>query len=126
MISKDGSPFGCGGCGAREREERNCFNHKGLSEGARAVTEYTAEVTEEHRARGAGKVFRLGEIRLYECPVSYISAETVELMRLVYLIDGSGVLLHPGGWGAQPLWLVEAYEIYRAENAKRIREKRDG
>jgi hypothetical protein len=82
-------------------------------------------VKEELKAKGVGKVFRLGDLRLYECPLSYISADTVEIMRLVYLMDGSGRLLHTGGWGAQPYWLIEAYEIYKSETFREIKEKGD-
>jgi len=89
------------------------------------VEEYTPEVTREHRARGARKVFRLGGLRLYECPLSYMTVDTAEVMSLVYLVDGSGTLLHPGGWGAQPAWLVESYEIYRVESARSIKDMRD-
>jgi hypothetical protein len=44
-------------------------------------------------------------------------------MRLVYLMDGSDTLLHPGGWGAQPYWLVEAHEIYKSETFREIKDK---
>jgi hypothetical protein len=125
LTAKDGSPFKCEECSERDREARNCFNHRGLTENARAVTAYTTEVTDEHGEKGAKKVFRLGEIRLYECPVSYITADTAELMRLCYLLEGSGALLHPGGWGAQPPWLIEAYEIYKFESVKEIEGRRN-
>ncbi|VAW37799.1 hypothetical protein MNBD_DELTA02-725 [hydrothermal vent metagenome] len=75
--------------------------------------------------RPAQKVFTLGDIRLYECPVSYISRDTVELMRLVYLIDGSKGLLYSGGWGDQPAWLVEAVEAFRMETVGRTREGKE-
>ncbi|MFQ5465534.1 MAG: hypothetical protein ACE5EI_06365 [Thermodesulfobacteriota bacterium] len=90
------------------------------------MEEYTPEVTREHLGRGAKKVFRLGGLRLYECPLSYMTVDTAEVMRLVYLVDGSGALLHPGGWGGQPAWLVEACELYRVESARNIKDKSDG
>lgn len=73
----------------------------------------------------AKKVFSLADIRLYECPLSYISADTAELMRIVYLVDRSGHLLHPGGWAGQPCWLIEAYEIFMSEGIKEIKDKGD-
>lgn len=82
------------------------------------MTEYTNEVTEEHKEKAARKVFSLGDIRLYECPLSFITRDTHEIMSLVFLIENSGHLLHAGGWGNQPAWLVEAYQIYKAEAAK--------
>ncbi len=78
---------------------------------------------EELKAAGAKKVFRLGQLRLYECPLSYIGADTAEMMRLVYLMDGSGSLIHPGGWGAQPYWLIEAHEIYKSETFKELKDE---
>ena len=66
----------------------------------------------------AQKVLGLGDIRLYECPLSYLTEETAELMRVVFMIDSTGQLLFEGGWADQPFWLVEAYEIYRTEKAR--------
>ena len=63
-------------------------------------------------------------MRLYECPLSYITADTWEVLRLVYLMDDSPGLLNPGGWGAQPFWLVEALEIFRAECARDLKSPR--
>ncbi|MFQ5736739.1 MAG: hypothetical protein ACE5GY_07735 [Thermodesulfobacteriota bacterium] len=91
---------------------------KGLSEGSRAVASYTDGVAEEHKEKKAAKVVTLGDLRLYECPQSYLSEETSEIMRLVFLIDESGCLYYDGGWADQPCWLVEAFEIYRVERAR--------
>ncbi len=44
-------------------------------------------------------------------------------MRLVYLMDGSGHLMHAGGWAAQPYWLMEAYEIHKSETFREIKDK---
>lgn len=97
-----------------------------LSDGARAITDFTEVVISEHAEKGARKVFSLGDIRLYECPLSYITEETSELIRLVSLVDASGHLLHDGGLGGQPFWLIEAYEIYRNERTRFQKEKSDG
>lgn len=104
---------------------RNCLNKAGLSEGARAVEGYSGPVREEILRKGACKVFTLGTLRLYECPLSYLTDETIEVMRAVYLMDGSGHLLYGGGWAEQPAWLVEAYEMFRCETALRRREEDD-
>ena len=77
--------------------------------------EYSEEVKEELREKEAQKVFSLGDVRLYECPLSYITEETQELMRLCFLIDETKQLLYGGGWGGQPVWLVEAFEVYKVE-----------
>lgn len=87
---------------------------------------FTESVVSEHAEKGVLKVFSLGDIRLYECPLSYFTEETLEVIRLVSLIDASGHLLHEGGWGGQPFWLLEAYEIYRNERARFQKEKNDG
>lgn len=88
------------------------------------MTEYTAAVAGEHRNKGARKVFRLGDIRLYECPLSYLTTDTAEIMRAVYMVEGSAALLNPGGWSAQPHWFVEGYEMSRAERAQGMSENR--
>mgnify|MGYP001611060842 FL=1 len=92
-----------------------------MSEDARAVTEYTGGVNEELKEKGAEKVFSLGDIRLYECPVTFMAPETWEVIRLVSLIEDTKVLLHEGGWGNQPAWLVEAFEIFKSESVKRLK-----
>lgn len=65
-------------------------------------------------------------MRLYECPLSYLTEETAEVMRLLYLMDGTGRLLHTGGLAGQPFWLVEAYEIFKTEDMRNIKDKSDG
>lgn len=94
---------------------RNCANAKGLSEEARAVFAYTAAVAGEIKEAQAAKVISLGNMRLYECPLSYMTEESSEVMRLVFLVEDTGALLYGGGWGSQPCWLAEAFEIYRTE-----------
>ena len=117
MAARDGSPFDCGRCGPRDRTQRNCGNSLGLTEAAKAVFRYTEGVAEELKAKGAPKVFSLRGLRLYECPLSFITWETREIVRAVYLMEGGGRLFMSGGWGDQSAWLVEAFEIFRAESA---------
>jgi hypothetical protein len=90
------------------------------------VDSYTDDVVEELKDKSATKVFRLGRMRLYECPLSYISEESAEIIRLVFLVEGSTSLLLSGGWGAQPAWFVEAYEIYRAEFYNEVKDNENG
>jgi hypothetical protein len=67
------------------------------------------------RDAGAVKVTGLGDIRLYECPLRWITAETNAILRMVYLARDSSVLYAAGGWADQPEWFTEAYEIVRLE-----------
>lgn len=76
---------------------------------------YTARIIEELREKNARKVFSLGSIRMYECPLSYMNDDTRDMIRAVFLAESSGKLLYGGGWGDQPEWFIEAYEIYKAE-----------
>jgi len=48
------------------------------------------------------------------------------MVRLAYLVENTGQLLHEGGLGDQPAWLIEAIEIISAVSANRIRETRHG
>jgi hypothetical protein len=80
----------------------------------------------EHKEKGGVKVVSLGNIRLYECPVSFLTDDTRELMRLCFFIEETGNLLYEGGWGGQPYWLIEAYEVCRREAIRLQKEKRDG
>lgn len=123
---RDGSPFRCDKCTDRDREARNCANRLGLSDDARAVDEWTDDVKAELAAAGASKVFTLGALRLYECPLTYMETETWEVIRLVYLIEDSKHLLFDGGLGSQPRWLIEAMEIYKIETARRMKENDNG
>ena len=118
-VIKDGSPFRCEDCTDENKITLNCGNSKGLSENAKAVTSYTEEIKSE--IEGIDKVFSVGNIRLYECPLTYISTDTHDLMRLAYLIDDTKQLFYAGGWSEQPYWLIDAYEILKsvqAENRK--------
>lgn len=89
------------------------------------VTEYTDEIKIEIEEKGAAKVFSLSGLRFYECPLSLITAESWDIVRLVYLVSESGCLLNNGGWAGQPAWLVEALEIYRTETTRSLG-SRDG
>ncbi len=122
MTTRDGSPFECSACTDKDRIQRNCLNHVGLTEDARGVTEFTEEVKDELREKGAAKVFTLAGMRLYECPLSYITTETWDIVGMIYLMDDSSALLHPGGLGSQPAWLIQAYEIYRVESLRSVKD----
>lgn len=67
----------------------------------------------------------MGDLRLYECPQSYITEETWQIIRTVFLVDGSQQLYFKGGWADQPHWFIEALEIYRAEKARKTKKDPD-
>ncbi len=84
---------------------------------------YNDEITGEHKNKSAEKVFSLGNIRLYECPVTFITEDTAFIMSAVFLSEDSGVLYHSGGWSSQPEWFVKAVGIYREELANSLKNK---
>jgi len=124
--TRDGGPFDCETCGDKDRAARNCRNILDLTDEVLAINEYTDEVKEELQEKAAQKVFTLGDLRLYECPLSYISGETRNIIQMVFLMDSTKRLLFAGEWGEQPAWLVEAYGIFLIESATYIKEKRNG
>ncbi len=89
-----------------------------LSEGARAVTDYTEEVKGELKEKGAEKVVVLGNLRLYECPLSYITEDTWEMVRMIRFLEHTRRLPLSGGWADQPYWFVEAYGLYLEESER--------
>lgn len=121
----DGSPLDCDSCSESETSARNCGNRLALSEEARAVNRYTGDITDEHRIKSAQKVLSLGDIRFYECPLSYISADSRELIRMVFLSEATGALPCRDGLGQQPYWFIEAVEIGGFERAAYLQRKKD-
>lgn len=71
----------------------------------------------EIKQKGARKVEQVGEIRLYECPLTITTQETANMLELVFLTSESNVLPFPGNWLAQPFWFVECFKLYRSEKA---------
>ena len=70
---------------------------------------------DELKIKKAAKVWGLRDIRLYECPLSYMTAETHEIIAQVYRTEDGKRLLFQGEWADQPHWLVEAVDIYKIE-----------
>ena len=117
-MSRDGSPFDCSDCGDEDKRNRNCGNRKGLIDSARVVGVFTEEIKKEIREKKMAKVFNLGDLRLYECPLSYITEDTRDMMSVIYRTNDSGHLYYAGGWADQPTWLVEGFTIYKIESAR--------
>ncbi len=123
--TREASPFACETCGDRDREARNCCNRLELTDEALAVNDYTDEVKAALSENNAKKVFTLGDLRLYECPLSYIDEDTRSVIQMVFLMDSTKRLLFSGEWGDQPAWLVEAYGVFLSESALYLKDKRD-
>lgn len=85
------------------------------------MDEYTPGVTAELKEKRCQKVLSLGEIRLYECPLSYFDEDTQRIIGLVFRLEGAGQPYFDGGLSGQPCWLVEAIEIFENERSAEAR-----
>lgn len=106
-------PFICSEC--TEQDLRNCGNRLNLKEPA--VTNYTPDIQRSNKEKKADKVLNLGDIRLYECPVTYISKDTTLMIENLSLMVESPALLYSGAWMDQPNWVVQSWIVYKREKA---------
>ncbi len=83
-----------------------------------AIEDFKTLEYEEIEKSGQRKVWPLGTIRLYECPVTWITQESIDMMDACFMISNSSSLLFPGAWSDQPMWLWEAFKIYKTETNK--------
>jgi hypothetical protein len=74
---------------------------------------WTDAIAEELQEKGANPVFDCA----YECPLTFITEETNSIVNTIGLISTTGFLYYAGGLGDQPFWLIEAFEIFKAEEA---------
>jgi len=119
--SKQKTPFDCETCTDKDFKYRNCNNYKGLPEELRAdngvgdvkdiANEYGLDLTKKVVSLVNGKE----AMRLYECPLTYITQDTSELIRIMYLMDNTNQMYFRGSLSDQPNWLIEAYEIFKTE-----------
>lgn len=94
----------------------------------------TEDDKDEIREKGARKVWTLRDadpgatLRLYECPLTFMSQESKDLIDLIYLTTESKILPFPGNcWNDQPAWFVEAFILYKQELSKYKKDiKEDG
>lgn len=54
-------------------------------------------------------------IRLYECPITYVTRDTSEIIRLLYMYEDTKQFLYSGGIADQPHWFIEAIDIFKQE-----------
>ena len=59
-------------------------------------------------------VWKLGDLKLYECPLTWITRETALLMKWL-CFEEKPVKVFPGEWIDQPVWYIEAIEILNSE-----------
>jgi hypothetical protein len=57
----------------------------------------------------------LGDLRIYQCPTTLISPESIYMLELIFLTTQNDVLPYAGGWADQPPWFAEAYTLYKHE-----------
>ena len=113
---KDGVPFHCETCDDKLKDGRNCGNRKRLNYTCEKWSGHADDaILQEHKKEMRQTVWPLGDLSLYECPISYITPETYQLIDMVVLCKDSGVLINEGGWSNQPNKFVEAYLIYKEE-----------
>jgi hypothetical protein len=74
---------------------------------------------------GAVKLVTLGDIRLYECPNSYVTEETGDILQAVFLVTETHIPYVPGGWQDQPHWLSEAVALYKKESLEWMEKQRE-
>jgi len=99
------------------------LNFKNLSSESVCVDSYDDSVNNEHNSKDAKKVFALGDLRLYECPVSFITEETAFMMKAVFLSVDTKALYFGGGIADQPEWFVRALEVFSEENDRYMKNK---
>jgi hypothetical protein len=73
-----------------------------------------------HKGKFPAAVFKLGNIKLYECPLTWISKDTSKIMKMLFLEDNPP-LIFPGTWLDQPQWYMESIHIYRNEKIQSLK-----
>lgn len=97
----------------RDQDNWNCHNWKDLTEVA--FEEFDNDSKRELLLAKATKVWGHRRLRLYECPKSWITEETNDIINKLNLQENSKILYFGPNWKDQPLWFIEAYNIYNAE-----------
>ena len=60
---------------------------------------------------------------MYECPLSYLTQDTIQVLNLVSIVKHTNTLLYDGGIAEQPYWLMEAISVDREEEALALQAK---
>lgn len=113
------APFSCLDCKDQDKQARNCGNRLDLDLTDVIWKEYDEgerkRIAQAFKKAGANKVINLGDIRLYECPLTWVTEESWDICRMLYLAQDTHVLYAGGGWANQPVWFMQAFELFRAE-----------
>lgn len=65
-----------------------------------------------HKGKFPKTVIKLLDIRLYECPLTWMTSYTKRLINLLFL-DKEPPKLVNAPWAMQPKWYIEAISIYK-------------
>lgn len=120
---KDNPGFNCADCKGRKKKVRNCDNVNGYKKTLSNKGEWGLWPPALKPA------IKLGDLKLYECPLTAITGRTWDIIRIVnQTTDDSGKILHmpyPGSYLEQPEWYREAVEITQRERAEHRRKQLD-
>ncbi len=113
--------YDCNTCTARDK--RNCGNQIGYRQTLWLKEEWKDLPTDIRH------VEKWDDLKLLECPLSVITAQSWEILRIVNsTINGEGditVLPYEGAFLDQPQWYRQAVEIVRRERAEHRRREID-
>lgn len=122
-------PFDCLTC--KLKNEHNCGNRFKLidpvvqQKGLEPYPVWQAQDIKKkipHTGKFPPKVWHLEDLKLYECPRTWITTETIQLIKLLHL-EETPPKLFPGTWLDQPAWWLDVIDIYKIELAKYQRKK---
>jgi hypothetical protein len=119
----DNPAFDCTDCTKKQRDVRNCHNHKNFASLILLKSEWK-EVTANHHH---SSVLKIGDLKFMSCPVSTITTDTWDILALVSeTTDGDCNILNLPFAGTiieQPQWYRQAVKIVKSERAKHQQER---
>ena len=75
-----------------------------------------ASIAAEHKEKGAAKLLPLGTLRMYVCPPLWFTDETRQLIEAIGHKQKYNEWPFPGRWPDQPVWMIEAMNIFEEEH----------
>jgi hypothetical protein len=122
-------PFDCATC--EQQKEHNCNNRYRLiqpviqKQGVGPLPLWIAQDLKSklpHTGPFPPKVWSITDLYFYECPKTWITNETMQLIDLLYLED-TPTKIFPGTWLDQPKWWLEVIKIFKHETAEYYKAK---